>query len=157
MKSSNLLLLLAVLFLSDYALAQIHDCPCDTETLEDGLTGNDIVELACPGGSLGEDGGSFIDVNTIGIFVEIAPRPDYFVTRNNVGNKFCVINSDGVSPITLQITDEEFQSCKIRLIEGCGLLSTRNIPTLSEWGFIAMAGVLGIAGLFAVRRRKAAA
>lgn len=29
-----------------------------------------------------------------------------------------------------------------------------NIPTLSEWGLIAMAGVLGLIGLYAVRRRK---
>jgi len=32
----------------------------------------------------------------------------------------------------------------------------RPIPTLSEWGLIAMAGVLGIIGLLALRRRKAA-
>ncbi len=36
-------------------------------------------------------------------------------------------------------------------------LGARPIPTLSEWGLIAMAGVLGIVGLLAVRRRKAAA
>ena len=32
-----------------------------------------------------------------------------------------------------------------------------NIPTLSEWGLVAAAGVLGIAGFIAIRRRKAAA
>lgn len=31
--------------------------------------------------------------------------------------------------------------------------STRAIPTLSEWGLIAMAGLLGIISLFAIRRR----
>ena len=31
-----------------------------------------------------------------------------------------------------------------------------NVPTLSEWGLIAMAGVLGIVGLIAIRRRRAA-
>lgn len=31
------------------------------------------------------------------------------------------------------------------------------IPTLSEWGLIAMAGILGLAGLLVARRRKAAA
>lgn len=36
-------------------------------------------------------------------------------------------------------------------------LTARNIPTLSEWGLIATAGVLGIVGLLAVRRRKATA
>ena len=36
-------------------------------------------------------------------------------------------------------------------------LVQRNIPTLSEWGLIAMAGILGIIGLIVIRRRKAAA
>jgi len=29
-----------------------------------------------------------------------------------------------------------------------------NVPTLSEWGLVAMAGVLGIVGFMVVRRRK---
>lgn len=33
---------------------------------------------------------------------------------------------------------------------------TRNIPTLSEWGMIAIAAFLGLAGLIAVRRKAAA-
>ena len=32
-----------------------------------------------------------------------------------------------------------------------------NIPTLSQWGLIAMAGVLGIVGFFAIRRRAVTA
>jgi len=31
------------------------------------------------------------------------------------------------------------------------------VPTLTEWGLIAMAGVLGLAGFMVIRRRKAAA
>lgn len=41
-----------------------------------------------------------------------------------------------------------------------GVLSsdqTTNIPTLSEWGLMAMAAVLGIIGLMVIRRRKATA
>ena len=34
-------------------------------------------------------------------------------------------------------------------------IAPRPIPTLSEWGLIAMAGVLGIIGFFALRRRRA--
>lgn len=34
---------------------------------------------------------------------------------------------------------------------------SRSIPTLSQWGLIAMAGILGLAGLLIARRRKAAA
>jgi len=33
----------------------------------------------------------------------------------------------------------------------------RNVPTLSEWGLIAMAGILGIVGFMVIRRRKATA
>ena len=37
---------------------------------------------------------------------------------------------------------------------GIRMENIRNIPTLSEWGMIAMAGVIGIVGvLFAIRRR----
>ena len=38
-----------------------------------------------------------------------------------------------------------------------GPAQARSVPTLSEWGLIAMAGVLGIIGLLAIRRRKATA
>ncbi|MGH7849489.1 MAG: IPTL-CTERM sorting domain-containing protein [Thermodesulfobacteriota bacterium] len=33
-------------------------------------------------------------------------------------------------------------------------MPSRPIPTLSEWGLIAMAGALGIIALIAARRRK---
>jgi len=39
----------------------------------------------------------------------------------------------------------------------CFDLDDRVIPTLSEWGLIAMAGILGIVGFMAIRRRKVAA
>ena len=32
--------------------------------------------------------------------------------------------------------------------------SVITVPTLSEWGLIAMAGLMGIAGLLIMRRRK---
>jgi len=35
--------------------------------------------------------------------------------------------------------------------------SAAQVPTLSEWGLIAMAGILGIAGLMVVRRKRLAA
>jgi hypothetical protein len=34
-------------------------------------------------------------------------------------------------------------------------IPTPNVPTLSEWGLIAMAGILGIIGFMVIRRRKA--
>lgn len=42
-------------------------------------------------------------------------------------------------------------------IDVCGPPIKRPIPTLSQWGLIAIAGVLGIIGLFAVKRKKALA
>lgn len=46
--------------------------------------------------------------------------------------------------------------CEILINELNGVQFTRPIPTVSQWGLIAMAGVLGIIGLIAIRRRKAA-
>ncbi len=34
---------------------------------------------------------------------------------------------------------------------------TKNVPTLSEWGLIIMAGILGIVGFMVIRRRKVTA
>lgn len=38
-----------------------------------------------------------------------------------------------------------------------GTIPVTSIPTLSEWGLIAMAGLLGVICLLVIRRRKAAA
>ena len=76
--------------------------------------------------------------------------------ENNVGEKRCEINTDGPEPVALDLNDQEYRNCRERLIQGCSL-EVRDIPALSVWGLIAFAGVLGMIGLYAVRRRKAAA
>jgi len=152
-----ILSLLAVLFLSTYALAQTPPCPCDNETLENGLTGNDIVEIVCPSGNLGEDSESFMgDGGTVISLIDF-PHSDYVVRINNTGTPQCTINSDGVEPILLSITQQEYNNCQKRLIQGCDLQISTNVPTLSEWGLIATAGALGIFGLYAIRRKRAIA
>ncbi len=42
---------------------------------------------------------------------------------------------------------------------GCGefILTVPTVPTLSQWGLIAMAGILGIIGFMVIRRRKVTA
>ena len=45
---------------------------------------------------------------------------------------------------------------KFMAIEGVDACVITEIPTLSEWGLIAMAGVLGLIGLFALRRKAIA-
>jgi len=155
MKRFSIMLLLTVLFLPYYASAQEPLCPCDTARLDDGLTGNDIIEINCPNGSLGSDSGSTLNSDVVGIFIIDFPHTDYFAEINNVGQFFSTINNDGVFSVQLQILNQDYQSCRQELIDRCGLLA-RNIPTLSEWGLIAMSGILGIAGLMVARRRKAA-
>jgi len=39
----------------------------------------------------------------------------------------------------------------------CSSFVINEVPTLSEWGLIATAGILGIAGFLVIRRRKATA
>lgn len=60
-------------------------------------------------------------------------------------------NEFGGIPLSGETCNEETRFCS-------GFSPTTNVPTLSEWGLIAMAGVLGIIGFFMViRRRKATA
>ena len=134
----------------------IPPCPCDTAELSDGLTGNEIVDIICPGGILSEDSSFILERDEVFIHIDIPPKPDYQVSENNIGDKHCTINSDGVLHVTIQITDEEYELCRERLILGCNL-SARNVPTLSEWGLIAMAAGLGILGFMVIRRRKVTA
>ena len=42
-------------------------------------------------------------------------------------------------------------------IDAVSCVVITGIPTLSEWGLIAMAAILGIVGFMVIRRRKAAA
>lgn len=50
--------------------------------------------------------------------------------------------------------DENIGICRTELTP---IRRVRPIPTLSEWGLIAAAGILGLAGLVVLRRKKAAA
>lgn len=43
------------------------------------------------------------------------------------------------------------------LCEGFDPSDIRDVPTLSEWGLIAMAGVLGVIGFMVIRRKRATA
>jgi len=51
----------------------------------------------------------------------------------------------------------EWRNCELLVNELNGVRVVRPIPTLSEWGLIAMAGILGVIGFFAIRRRKVTA
>lgn len=71
-----------------------------------------------------------------------------------MGQPACELRQ-GLGGVLAGISNEELQACRVTILEACGL-SVRPIPTLSEWGLIVMAGVLGIIGLAAIRRKSAA-
>jgi hypothetical protein len=149
MKSYNLLILLAVLFVSDYAFSQ--NCPCDTAELSDGITGNDVIEFLCPGGELGENTQFDLSSGLVGIGNESA---GYLVENFEEGGGACLVTQTDVGDAEFKLTSQEALNCRASLIEGCHL--TRHpIPTLSEWGMISAAAGLGLVGVFyALRRRK---
>lgn len=59
--------------------------------------------------------------------------------------------------ITINGLFYEWRNCDLLVNQLNGVRNVRPIPTLSEWGLITMAGVLGIIGLLAIRRRKVTA
>ncbi len=150
MKKFGFLVLLAVLLVSDYAFAQF--CPCDALELQNGTTGNDIVELICPGGELGKD--TVFESNGISVFIFDGDTGYEVEIFDESG--VCEIGQEGGGNDGKKITLETALACKASLLARCGL-NVNPIPTLSEWGMIAMAGVLGMIGLYVVARRRRAA
>ena len=55
------------------------------------------------------------------------------------------------------VTEDLNESTAFERVVYSNVAFSANIPTLSEWGLIVMAGILGIAAFLAARRRKAAA
>lgn len=73
-------------------------------------------------------------------------------------NQFTFIAFDSSSDLIPGGNTDENDEIYILFPDDCGFLIRRNaIPTLSEWGLIAMTAALGIIGILAVRRRNAAA
>ncbi len=142
--------LLTILFVPGYVFAQnqVSLCPCDTLELNNGTTGNDIIETLCPGGKINAN--FRIDSDIVEIF---NGNLDYQVAAGK--GLFCGISEAGVDEDGFDLTEQQFQNCQVNLIRRCGL-TVHPIPTLSEWGMIAAAGILGMIGLFFIARRKKA-
>lgn len=105
-------------------------------------------------------------VNTVGLnLLTSGPgtvRVDVYSGPDFLGS--ALVNVAGIAGTFIGIAAEG-QITHIELVDGFGDLLydlsfgscdgiARPIPTLSEWALIAMAGVLGIIGLYAVRRRN---
>ena len=153
MKGLSVLVLLALLLFSNYAFSQ--PCPCDTLELSGGTTGNDLVELLCPGGELGE--GTIFEINTFSVAVGTETAFYQALNEPDLGSG-CIIGLAGEGTNGTELTPEVVEICRRSLIDRCDLRQITPIPTLGEWGMIAMAGILGVIGLIvAAHRRKAAA
>lgn len=128
-------------------------CPCDLEAVGEDptLTGNEILDMICPGGELAPDGVS--EVSNENVLVATEEPPKRYRVGMFRGNLVCEISVDGMGS-GIRLTDNQFNSCRQRVINACSL-NQRPIPTMSEWGLIAMAGLIGIVGFIAVRRRAA--
>lgn len=58
------------------------------------------------------------------------------------------------SPGLSLVGDDSEGICEQDIEDFCNELNARNVPTLSEWGLIAMAGVLGIVSFMVMRRKR---
>jgi len=92
--------------------------------------------------SSGNIGGLTFDNETNTLFASDIENDQLISIDTNTG-EINVIGNTGFNFV------DSLASCNPRL--------PRDIPTLSEWGLIAMAGILGIVGFMVMRRRKATA
>ncbi len=69
-------------------------------------------------------------------------------TVTAIGWDYCCIPPDEEGPIL------DWYDVVNRAFDQCAEPEPRAVPTLSEWGLIAMAGVLGIVGFMVMRRKK---
>jgi len=96
----------------------------------------------------------FLFDTTTGVFTQITHEPAGFESRG------ASINADGTRIAfrsDADINGGNPDGNREIYLAICFDLDDRVIPTLSEWGLIAMAGILGIVGFMVMRRRKVAA
>lgn len=135
---------------SDYAC-------CYSESFCSDNGGNPVVEIACGIDATFVDGAA-CNEEDICEAVSQEPEPEQFACcysesfcSDNGGNPAVEIKCEVDATFVAGAACNQESVCQVVSIEPEP--PTRNIPTFSEWGLIAMAGVLGIIGLIAIRRR----
>ena len=95
--------------------------------------------------------------------IECAPGFDTIVFAMDVPEELVPLISSEIAAaglpdgsVTINNLFYEWTDCELLVNDLNGVRVVRPIPTLSEWGLIAMAGIMGIVGILAVKRRKAA-
>ena len=157
MKRLNILIIFGLLIIPAYASAEPvppNECPCDTLNIGE-TNGAEILAEICPSGQLAPDAEFIFNEEIISVSLDDPIRGYRAGLIGPMGSPGCGLNI-GPAGVSAGISELELQSCRIHILESCGLGNTRPIPTLSEWGLIAMAGLLGFAGLVVARRKRAA-
>lgn len=76
---------------------------------------------------------------------------DFSPNGGDIGVETFNIEQFFFDPFVTILEGPSWRACTIGI-----RMQTRNVPAVSEWGLIAMAGILGIAAFMVIRRRKAA-
>ncbi len=88
--------------------------------------------------------------------IDVTPDGQFLYVTNVLDDSVSVMRTADNSLVTV-LTNKIFEGpiARGRFIVNAPPPGPLPIPTLSQWGLIAMAGVLGIIGLLAIRRKKA--
>ena len=119
----------------------------DGETLyiANAPNGNELTVIR-----LSDNNVTSVPMNGDTISVDVTPDSDFAYVTGSDANQVFVVNA--LQNIVVDNVPVGFSPAS------CGKFITRQqlspVPTLSEWGLIAMVGILGLAGLIAVRRRQ---
>jgi len=146
-------------------------------------TSNPIIDIACSSGSgetalapsiIVEPGGQLAAIVAFNLDQNILPPPEEspitFAEFDAFAQAFicstAIDQNIGISGVTGPVAsggptgEGMFDIGMPAVWRACTLalrMQTRNVPTLSEWGLIAMAALLGIVGFMVIRRRKVTA
>lgn len=94
--------------------------------------------------------------NDTGLAYDEINKVLYMVEATEVNNLYTLDTNTGQATLVGPLGVGDTTVDGLAWLDDC-LIEPRPIPTLSEWGLIATAGVLGLAGLYAIRRRRAVA
>jgi len=124
------------------------------------VSGNDSSEFVLMDPSDPITGGPISIDETLIIAEEVPPGWELDSIECTQGQQDCddvpclnITIDEETNSITAECLAEDEGSCTFTNVR----VATTEVPTLSEWGLIAMAGVLGIVGFMVMRRRKVTA
>jgi len=115
------------------------------------------ITAATGEGEAQPDGGIAVSRNREVCFGDDRFNPNILKSDPSGSSVSILVSTQELQGFYTGFTDPQLRgSMAIEGVDPCRIVETP-IPTLSEWGLLAMAAVLGIIGLLAVRRRMAAA